>query len=109
MVTADASPWGLGAVLSTVAGVPLAWITSEVTDGDCVMLRIVRGDCRALSALEGLALLIALRAWAPWWEHESLRAHVRSDCAAALGSVEKLASPSFAMNLLAREVALDVS
>jgi hypothetical protein len=109
LVTVDASPWGMGAVLSTTGGVPLAWFAAEVTDLDCEILKVERGDCRAQAALEGLALLIALREWAPWWESQRLRAHVRSDSAAALGSTEKMASPTFSMNLLARELALDVA
>jgi hypothetical protein len=108
-VTVDASPWGLGAVLSTASGCPLAWLAAEVSDMDCTILKVQRGDCRAQAALEGLALLIALREWAPWWESQRLRAHVRSDSAAALGAAEKMASPTYAMNLLARELALDVA
>ena len=76
---------------------------------DCRVLRVERGDCRAQAAVEGLALLIALRAWAPLWEQQRLRAHVRSDSAAALGAAEKLASPTYALNVLAREVALDIA
>ena len=74
MVTVDASPWGMGAVLSTTGGIPLAWLTTEVSDLDREMLNVERGDCRAQAALEGLALLIALREWALWWESQRLRA-----------------------------------
>ena len=99
----------MGAVLSTTGGIPLAWLTTEVSDLDCEILKVERGDCRAQAALEGLALLIALRECAPWWESQRLRAHVRSDSAAALGATEKMASPAYSMNLLARELALDVA
>ena len=64
-VTADASPWGMGAILATPDGRVLAWIASELCDMDCRVLRVERGGCRAQAAVEGLALLIALRAWAP--------------------------------------------
>ena len=98
----------MGAVFSTPQGVVLGWLATELSDLDCRVLRVERGDCRAQAALEGLALLVALRAWAPMWERLRVRAHVRSDSAAALGAAEKMASPSYALHLLAREVSLDV-
>ena len=65
LVTADASPWGLGAILSDAEGNPLEWLACPIGDVDCWMLKVVRGDCRGQAVLEALALLVALRTWAP--------------------------------------------
>ena len=109
LVTADASPWGLGAVLSLVDGTPLEWLTSPVNEVDCAVLRIKFGDCSGQAVLEALALLVALRAWAPRWMGQRVRVHLRSDSTAALGALSKLASPTENVNTIAREVALDIA
>jgi len=87
----------------------LEWLACPIGDVDCWILNVVRGDCRGQAVLEALALLVALRAWAPRWCNQRVRAHVRSDSTAALGAVAKLASPTPNVNLIAREVALDVA
>ena len=109
VITCDASPWGLGAVLSTPEGYPLAWLASTVTEEDARRLGITIGDCAAQAVLEALAILVAVRAWAPLWMKAKARVHVRSDSQAALGALAKVASPVVAMNAVAREVALDVA
>ena len=40
LVTADASPWGMGAVLSAPQGVVLGWLATELSDLDCRVLRL---------------------------------------------------------------------
>ena len=109
VITCDASPWGLGAVLTDANGRVIAWFACEVTQLDADLLEVKLGDCTAQAAFEGLALLVALREWSPKWTGEKLKVHVRSDSAAALGAVEKMASPSPGLNLLTREVAIDVA
>ena len=49
------------------------------------------------------------RSWSPKWTGAKLKVHVRSGSAAALGALEKMASPSPGLNLLTREVAIDVA
>ena len=109
IVTCDASPWGIGAILSDADGNPLEWLACPVSPLDCKILGVTVGDCRGQAVLEALALLVALRTWAPRWCNQRVRAHVRSDNTAALGAVQKLASPTANVNLVAREVALDVA
>ena len=109
VITCDASPWGLGAVLSTAEGYPLAWVASEVTADDARRLGVTIGDCAAQAVLEALAILVAVRTWAHIWTAAKARVHVRSDSQAALGALGKVASPVPAMNAVAREVALDVA
>ena len=94
IVTCDASPWGLGAILSDADGNPLEWLACPVSPLDCQILGVTVGDCRGQAVLEALALLVALRTWAPRWCKQRVRAHVRSDSTAALGAVQKLASPT---------------
>ena len=109
LITCDASPWGLGAVLSTPEGFPLAWLASTVTAEDAKRLGLKLGDSAGQAVLETLAILVAVRAWAPRWTGAKARVHVRSDSKAALGALGKLASPTPAMNTIAREVAVDVA
>ena len=109
LITCDASPWGLGAVLSTPEGFPLAWLASPVSLTDTETLGLKYGESSGQSVLEALAILVALRAWARHWTTAKARVHVRSDSQAALGALSKMASPTPAVNLIAREVSVDVT
>ena len=109
LVTCDASPWGLGAILSTAEGYPLAWLSSAVTAEDAARLGIKVGDCSAQAVLEALAVLVAIRAWAPVWGGAKARIHIRSDSQAALGAMRKVSSPVVAMNRVVREMSLDLA
>ena len=109
VITCDASPWGLGAVLSTPEGYPLAWLASDVTEEDAERLGVKVGESGSQSVLESLAILVAVRTWAHVWTKAKARVHVRSDSKAALGALGKVSSPVVAMNMVAREVALDVA
>ena len=109
LITCDASPWGLGAVLSTPEGFPLAWLSSPVSLTDVETLGLKYGESSGQTVLEALAILVALRAWARHWTTAKARVHVRSDSQAALGALSKMASPTPAVNLIAREVSVDVT
>ena len=109
VITCDASPWGLGAVLSTPEGFPLAWLASDVTQDDADRLGLKWGESSGQAVLEALAVLVAVRTWASHWTGAKARVHVRSDSQSALGALGKLSSPVPAMNAIAREVAVDVA
>ena len=109
LITCDASPWGLGAVLSTPDGLPLAWYSSALTVEDAAYLGITIGDCSCQTVVEALAILVAVRLWAHIWVTAKARVHVRSDSRAALGALGKVSSPVASINSIAREVALDVA
>ena len=79
IITCDASPWGLGAVLSTPEGFPLAWLASDVTQADAMQLGLKWGESSGQAVLEALAVLVAVRAWASHWTCAKARVHVRSD------------------------------
>ena len=108
MITADASPWGLGAWLA-FDGYPIRWLASEVTSEDASMLGVKIGDCSSQAVLEALAMLVALRTWFPLWAGDRMAIVVRSDSMAALGALGKMASPAKGINIIARELALDVA
>ena len=95
--------------MSTMEGYPLAWLASAVTAEDAARLEIKAGDCSAQAVLEALAVLVAIRVWAPVWCGAKARVHVRSDSQAALGAMSKVASPVVAMNRVVREMSLDVA
>ena len=85
-----------------------------MSDHDLEVLGATRGDPRGQAAFEGLALLIALRAWAEVWRDESAFVLTRSDSIAALGSLikgnAKASTESGVMlNIIMQEVALDAA
>ena len=62
-ISTDASPWGIGGVLSK-DGVPIAWFTDSITKLDLRRFRASLGDSALTTLWEVLALLVALRLWA---------------------------------------------
>jgi hypothetical protein len=108
LITCDASPWGLGATLQ-VDGFFTAYIQDEVTELDVKALEVEIGSCKSQAVLEALAIAVAVRTWLPRWATARTAVSVRSDSTAALGALGKLASPTPAINKIAREVSLDVA
>ena len=96
-------------MLSTPEGYPLAWLSSDVTEEDAQRLGVKVDECGSQSVLESLVILVAVRTWAHVRTKAKARVHVRSDSQAALGALGKVSSPVAAMNMVAREVALDVA
>ena len=92
-----------------VRGQPRAYISDAITKEDAERLSFTIGDCKGQAAAEALAILVALRAWLPLWGTTRTAVRVRSDSSAALGALGKLGSTAPHINLVAREVALDVA
>ena len=107
-IVCDASPWGLGAIL-TVNDVPVSWLADAITDLDLDILGKARGDCRGQAVFEALCIAVSLRTWAAVWRDENSILVTRSDAIAALGALNKTSSSDPTMNRVAREVALDLS
>ena len=107
-ITADASPWGVGAVLER-HGVPVAYLADAISADDARKLSIEIGSCRGQAPAEALAILVALRTWVAHWRGKRLALQVRSDSTAALGALGKFGSPSPAVNKVARELSIDVA
>ena len=102
-IATDACPWGMGGVLF-VRHVPVAWFATPLTHWDLRRFQASRGEPKHNTTWEALALLLAIRLWLPGTH---VLARIRSDSLSALRSMVKLSSSSPALNLIARELALD--
>ena len=65
-IVVDASPWGLGGVLSH-SGRPQEYFGVALSDSDVEIRNIERGNAAAQQAVEALALLVAPRLWRRKW------------------------------------------
>ena len=99
----DACPWGFAGVLFKDFQ-PVGWFATPLTPADLRRFRAKRGESCHNTTWEALAILVAARIWLPG---SRLLARVKSDSLSAIRSVVKLASRSPALNLIARELALD--
>jgi hypothetical protein len=104
--TTDASPWGLGGVLFNSEGLPLEYFSSALSAVDEKFLEARIGESEFMTVWEGLALLVAMRLWAPPGS-TGVVAHVRSDSLGALRALAKHASRNPSLNRITMELALD--
>ena len=65
--------------------------------------------CRDQQVLEALAMLVALRVWAPRWTSSRVLLTVRSDNMSTLALVAKMQPHSPQLGVVAREMALDIA
>jgi len=107
-ITVDASPWGLGGVI-TENDQAIEYFSDRITDEDLAIHSIRRGDHRAQQCLEGLATLVALRTWSRFWTNQRVYLHVRGDSITALTMLLEMRAAGTTMMLIAREIALDIS
>ena len=108
-ITTDASPWGIGAILA-IDGRAVEYFTQPTTLDDAQALGIeLTRDSKCQQAFEALTLLVALRQWRYHWATRRCVLHVASDNIAALSMVCKIQPHSPMLNLIARELALDVA
>jgi hypothetical protein len=101
-ITTDASPWGLGAILSR-HGRPVAWAADILHQCDLDRFDASRGDSAFTTVWEALCVLMAIRLW----EHlvpDGIA--LRSDSLATLGALGKMSSPAPGVNAVLREIAL---
>jgi hypothetical protein len=101
-ITTDASPWGIGAVLSR-GGSPVAWLADGLHQCDLDRFRATRGESGFTTQWEALCVLVALRAWEDKID-EGIA--LRSDSLATLGALAKLSSPAPGINAVLRDIAL---
>ena len=107
-VLTDASPWGLGALL-VIDGAFFECIAGALTDEDFRRFGLAAGDCRGQQCWESLAILVALRHWAPRWRGRRFCLRVRSDSVTALTMLVSCRGTGASVNLIAREIALDLA
>ena len=67
------------------------------------------GSCKGQALWEALVVLIAVRAWAPYWMQERSILHAKSDSKAALGALMKERSKVASISFVAREVAMIIA
>ena len=109
VITTDASPWGLGAVLE-FDGKIVAYFASPINDVDrCILSLDAEPSSSDQQVLEALVLLVAMREWASEWTNRHVQLSVRSDNVAALTLMCKMQPHSDRMGIVARELALDIA
>ena len=84
------------------------FFSSPVTQDDLDIFQIERGSCNGQQTLEGLAILVALRAWTGKDSSKKFRLQVRGDNVGALSLVLKMRPSSPQQAIIAREIALEV-
>lgn len=108
VITVDASPWGYGGFIMT-HGRCLGFFSEEISKEDIQKFGIVVGEARFQALLENMALLIAVRMWAALWVKTRLAVCLRSDSMAAVGAWAKERSSNTAINMITRELCLDLA
>ena len=108
VITTDASPWGLGAVLE-IEGELKSFFAGQIHDTDREVLALSKdGASSDQQVLEALALLVALREWSSVWCNQRVQLAVRTDNMAALSMMCRMQPHSERMGIVARELALDI-
>ena len=106
-IVGGASPWGLGAYLMRGTSI-VAWYATAIGDFEAVLMKHEIGSHCGQQVWEAMNLLIALRTWKCHWSRVRVKLEVRADNVAALTLVASLRGRGFALNLIARELALDL-
>ena len=107
-ITTDASPWGLGGVL-TISNMPVAYFSSPISSHDETIHQLQIGDCRGQQAWEALAILVAIRIWSQHLTTGRIVLSVKSDSITALTVVLEAKGRGPSVALIAREIALDLA
>ena len=107
-IVTDASPTGLGAFLR-INGVIVEFAFGLLSTDDEKILMTKAGGSEGQQVWEALAVLAALRLWAPYWKEVRSTLMVRSDSVSALILLMKMKTSGAGTGVIAREVALDVA
>ena len=102
----DASPWGLGAVL-TKNHTPIAWFASPLGPEDELMFNHKRGDSAGQQTWEALSLLVALKAWRAEWARKRVIFETVGDSVSALTVASALKTSGAGASIIAQETALE--
>ena len=107
VITWDASPYGMGAMLQ-VDGVITEFFAIPISEDDQRILQTQSGTSEGQQVWESLAGLVALRLWSRYWQGCRAKLQIRSDNVGALTLLATLRGKSKAMSVIAREYALDL-
>ena len=109
VITTDASPYGLGAILE-IGGTLTSFFSDVLSDQDRLVLNTAPDpNCSYQQVLEALAVLVALRHWHTQWRGRRVQLELKTDNVAALTLVTKMQPHSQRLGLIAREMALDIA
>ena len=86
----------------------MSHFSDQLHEEDLRSFQARRGDPAFNALWEAMAILVALRCWAPLFTHDTA-VTVRSDSHGSLSAMAKLSSPSPSLNLVMAEMALDAS
>ena len=104
----DASPWGIGGILSLDNKVS-EYFHEEITQEVAGILDAKVGACESQQCFEALACMVALRVWANKWQNRRCTIMVRSDSISALILVLQFRTSGEGTTTIAKELALDIS
>ena len=104
----DASPTALGGYLKE-DGCVVEFFEDAITEEDQQVLKAAAGGSEAQQSWEALAMLCALRLWAPKWRSRRVRLRVKGDNVSALVMIVRMKAKGASNALIARELALDIA
>ena len=103
----DASPWGLGGILTTASSSEaLQFFHEPLTPDDCTRFNVDLGDAKGQQHWEALSVLVGIKLWGPLMAKSQAIVKVKSDSVTALQCTAKLASSSPLLNGIGAEIAL---
>ena len=111
MIVTDASPQGCGGMLLVRASLGTPWkilkaFEYAIDPQDAELFNITYKSHKGQGFLEALAVFLALREWGKLMASVRMGLAIRSDSTVALSLLEKAASSTPALNMLAAEMAL---
>ena len=107
-VTVDASPTALGGYLKEDDCI-VEFFEDAITEHDQAILNAAAGGSEGQQIWEALAMLCALRLWAPRWRSRRVRLRVKGDNVSALVMIVRMKAKGASNGLIARELALDIA
>ena len=102
----DASPWGMGAILSK-DNIPYEYFAESITTADLRRFSASVGEAKQTTLWEAFTLLICIRQWLV--KSACLRVRLKSDSLGALRLAMKLPPSSPHLNRIAQEIALHLA
>ena len=108
ILTTDASPYGIGAILN-IEGKVVAHFSEQISRSDRDILGLsAEPSSRDQQVLEAFAILLSLHEFAQHWRTDRVTLTIRTDNIAALTMCARMQPHSQQLGIIARELALDI-
>ena len=104
----DACPWGRGGAYTVDMWI-VGWLATQITAYEVKLFDHAIGDPAGQQTWEALAILIGLRLYKQWWQSSRSVLEVGADNVTALAMVTLMEAKGPGVNLVARELALDLA